>query len=189
MEHNNRKPPNMDYDNELNVRIMDRYYPEQTLKPNYNPVPAMTKYVEPEDVEKFIYEDRNIANDGYMYRPYDTSKVYYPGTSHAPVDYKLEARQIQTESILRGQHFKLYKKDRLQYMPEDKMTNSSPLFGEPEPYCSTCLSHSQVNLSNNVNDIRYNNILAPELFHNSTRSNRKDIMLPYKPDMYQEVHM
>ena len=35
---------NIDYDNELNTRINKRYFPSQSLQPNFSPVPTSTRY-------------------------------------------------------------------------------------------------------------------------------------------------
>ena len=40
----NHKVCNIEYDNELNVRLNTRYFPSQELQPNYNPRPASSKY-------------------------------------------------------------------------------------------------------------------------------------------------
>ena len=105
---------NIDYDNELNVRIMDRVKASQSLQPLYDPRPTSTKYT----LFKTTPEVDRSTEPLHQYKEYSTEETFHPG-SRGPVDYY--AKQIDKESTLRSQFAGLQKADAAVYVPE---TNS-----------------------------------------------------------------
>lgn len=102
---------NIDYDNELNVRIMERVQASQPLQPLYDPRPASTKYT----LFKTTPEPQKSTEPLHQYKEYSTEKTFHPG-NRGPVDYY--AKQIDQESTLRSQFAALQKADAAVYIPE-----------------------------------------------------------------------
>jgi len=102
---------NIDYDNELNVRIMERVQASQPLQPLYDPRPASTKYT----LFQTTPEPQKSTEPLHQYNEYSTEKTFHPG-NRGPVDYY--AKQIDQESTLRSQFAALQKADAAVYIPE-----------------------------------------------------------------------
>jgi len=102
---------NIDYDNELNVRIMDRVHASQPLQPLYDPRPASTKYT----LFHTTPEPDRSTEPVHQYKEYSTEKTFHPGC-RGPVDYY--ARQIDKETTLRSQFAALQKADAAVYVPD-----------------------------------------------------------------------
>ena len=102
---------NIDYDNELNVRIMERVQASQPLQPLYDPRPASTKYT----LFKTTPEPQKSTEPLHQYKEYSTETTFHPG-NRGPVDYY--AKQIDQESTLRSQFAALQKADAAVYIPE-----------------------------------------------------------------------
>ena len=102
---------NIDYDNELNVRIMERVQASQPLQPLYDPRPASTKYT----LFQTTPEPQKSTEPLHQYKEYSTEKTFHPG-NRGPVDYY--AKQIDQESTLRSQFAALQKADAAVYIPE-----------------------------------------------------------------------
>jgi hypothetical protein len=105
---------NIDYDNELNVRIMDRVQASHPLQPLYDPRPSSTKYT----FFQTTPEPDRSTEPLHRYKEYSPEQTFHPG-SRGPVDYY--AKKIDTESKLRSQFAALQKADAAVYVPE---TNS-----------------------------------------------------------------
>ena len=153
---------NIDYDNELNKRLQSRVFPSQNLQPNFDFRPTSTKY------QKFP------VHNNIKYEPlenkmkYNPEKVFYPGTSKAPVHYALD--NVDTESTLRNQFFALQRNDQAQYIPSlnSGLYKMNSNIGEKP---SNIDYNSPINIS--FNPDRCN--LAPNTFNNSTRYNLKNM--------------
>lgn len=164
---NRRSICNIDYDNQLNLRINNRVFPSQELQPNYDPRPQATKYTQ------FMTVDKNQRNEEKVelrnYNKFNTSQVFYTGDSKAPTQYYLDS--IDVESKLKNQFFALQKHDLAQYVPS---TNSSLYTNKQHGY-NEVPSKLEVNgLNYKINNNRNKCNLAPNLFNNSTRYNVKN---------------
>ena len=101
---------NIEYDNTLNKRLNDRYFPNQRLQPNLDPRPNSTKY------QKFPFinnEKPSVFLNKYPY--FNPEKTFYPGNAKAPIHFVMDS--VDTESRLRNQFFALQKNDQAQYIP------------------------------------------------------------------------
>ena len=88
---------NLQYDNELNTRINNRTFPSKHLQPNFDFRPTSTKY------QKFPVHDTTIYDNLKQTYSYDPHKLFYSGTSKAPIHYALNNDDV--ESKLRNQFF------------------------------------------------------------------------------------
>ena len=160
---NNHRVCNVEYDNELNQRLNTRYFPSQTLKPNFDPRPVQTKYT----LFQTLEEQPNANVSLNKYNNYTTKDVFYPGNSKAPVDFALD--NVDVESLLRNQYFALQKNDRAYYIPNvDSILyeHHSHLADKPKKE-----EFKKVNFKVNVDKCN----LAPNNFNNSTRYNLKNL--------------
>jgi hypothetical protein len=150
---------NLDYDNELNNRLKDRWVPSDTLQPLYDLRPVATKYTWFQTIE----ESPVTTVNQHQYLPYTPSKVFNPG-SRAPADFFLSS--IDQESRLRNQFMALQKGDQAVYVP----CTQSDLYNNPMDY------DKSKNIKE-VRDIKSREQKTPEkntdLFHNPTRTNIK----------------
>jgi hypothetical protein len=96
---------NIDYDNELNLRLSKRNIPSSPLQPLYDIRPVSTKYTLFHTVDK-----KEPQNTDYNY-----NNVFNPGF-RAPPNYYFQ--NIDRESILRNQFAALQKSDQSVYVPE-----------------------------------------------------------------------
>lgn len=156
---------NIDYDNELNLRMSDRLFPSMSLKPNLSPIPMSTKY------QKFPISQTPVFNEGLnSFKSFSTHKDFFPGTSKGPVDYALDS--VDVESRLRNQFFALQKNDQSVYIPSLR----SPLYTNP-PKMECGMPTQNDNLAS-IQNLQFNPDkcnLAPQFFNNSTRHNLKNL--------------
>ena len=96
---------NIEYDNELNVRISERNVPSSPLQPLYDIRPVSTKYTLFHTVDK-----KEPQNTNYNY-----NNVFNPGFRAPPNFY---FQNIDKESRLRNQFATLQKSDQSVYVPE-----------------------------------------------------------------------
>jgi len=125
---NQSKQSNLNYDNELNIRLENRNRPSQLLEPLYDFRPVSTKYTH---FQKEEPPHQNTLH--YSYNPYE---VFNPG-DRAPIDYFM--KNIDVESTLRSQFFALQKSPQVFYVPElnsqlyeDSMAYSPEFFSPTE---------------------------------------------------------
>jgi hypothetical protein len=148
---------NLDYDNELNNRLKDRWFPSDNLQPLYDFRPCSTKYTWFQTME----ETPSSSLNQVKYLPYTTSRVFNPG-SRAPVDFFLSS--IDQESRLRNQFMALQKSDQSVYVP----CTQSDLYNNP-------MVSNEKNNYKEVNNFSSREQKTPdknnELFHNPTRTN------------------
>lgn len=154
---------NIEYDNELNHRLNQRYFPSKELQPNFDPRPSCTKYT------LFHSNDNPIKSTEELrrYPEFKPHYTFYSGTSKAPVQQALQG--VDTESLLRNQFIALQKNDHAYYIP--------PL--ESDLYVSKSnVKDAQLNkdlyesIKNVVNpSSRCQQKLSPNIFNNSTRHN------------------
>ena len=164
MNNNTFKVCNIEYDNTLNKRIVDRYFPNQSLQPNLDPRPSSTKYQK----YPFIKIEKNSVNlNKYPY--FNPEKTFYTGNAKAPIHFVMDS--VDTESRLRNQFFALQKNDQAQYIPS---LNSS-LYNMNSPLQQRPNNSENYNKIENIafNPDKCN--LAPETFNNNTRLNLKNL--------------
>jgi len=144
---------NIDYDNELNIRINTRDLPSQPLRPLYEVRSVSTKYSFFQTIEERM--PSNIPT--IEYKPY-TTEVFNPGY-RGPVDFYM--REIDTEMKLRNQFMALQKGNQSVYVPS---LNSSlydfPLTEKRDKY-------SKTDTTSRIAPVN----LAPNQFYNQTRMN------------------
>ena len=154
---------NIEYDNTLNKRLNERYFPSQTLQPNLDPRPNSTKY------QKFPYisqETPSVNLNKYNY--FNPEKTFYTGNAKAPIFFAMD--NVDTESRLRNQFFALQKNDQAQYIPgmNSSLYNmKSNLQQKPHKYDN----YNKMELKFNPDKCN----LAPEQFNNNTRLNLKNL--------------
>ena len=154
---------NINYDNELNVRLNQRYFPSETLKPSFSFRPVSTKYSH----FQLFEEKAQSKEDLNKYKQYNPHHVFTPGNTKPPVEYFFN--NIDTESKLRNQFMALQKCDRAKYVPE--MTSSLYTYDKYIPIYS-------LNKETQISEIYHNPDrcnLAPNTFFNHTRNNLKNL--------------
>lgn len=158
---------NYNYDNELNLKINKRYFPSDSLQPNFDPRPLSTKY----SLLNFPLENKHIDNNStplISYDRYNNHKIFYPGNSRAPISHFLD--NIDTDTILKNQHRRLTARDGPNYIPHLK----SDLFLEKKYQ-----DNREPNLHKLPYDVRGTNNkkcdIAPNQYFNHTRYNVKNL--------------
>lgn len=154
---------NIDYDNELNKRLQSRVFPSRNLQPNFDFRPMSTKYQKFPVLNEVQYPKMENMNK------YNPEKVFYPGTSKAPVHYALD--NVDTESKLRNQFFALQRNDQAFYIPSvnSSLYNMHSKIGEKP---------KEIDNKGKINNLIFNPDrcnLAPKHFNNSTRYNLKNM--------------
>jgi len=144
---------NIEYDNELNNRLSTRWFPSNSLTPQFDERPVSTKYTFFQTVE----EKPIINTPKLQYVNYSPSNVFNPG-SRAPSDFFFN--NVDLESKLRNQFMALQKSNQSVYVPE--LTSS--LYENSYVYKK---EYSPTDCKTNVN----NNIVANNTFNNFTRYN------------------
>ena len=162
--YSNHRICNMDYDNELNVRMQERYFPSQELQPNFDPRPVQTKY------SQFHMVDKTPSTEDVplrMYPTFNTKDVFFTGNRKAPVQYGLS--QVDIQSTLGNRYMALQKNDHAVYIPPLK----SDLYAYPvETNVKTSAPNTFTTLyKKNIDKCN----LAPKVFNNSTRYNVQNI--------------
>lgn len=158
---------NLEYDNELNVRMNERYFPSSRLQPNFNPRPTSTKYVK-YPVNSDIFSQNGL----HSYKRYNPTQVFYPGTSKAPVEFALD--NVDVESNLRNQFMALQKNDQAKYIP----SSHSSLYSLMQYKTKITDYNTNQQKMHEISNIHFNPDrcnLAPDTFNNSTRVNLKNM--------------
>ena len=154
---------NIEYDNELNQRMNQRYFPSKELQPNFDPRPVSTKYT----LFHTLDSPPKTKEELRRYPEFQPQYTFYPGTTKAPVKHALQT--VDTESLLRNQYMALQKNDHAFYIPaleSDLYKNRSNLKDKPK---AEELYNPISGMPNHV--ARCQEKLAPNTFHNSTRHN------------------
>jgi hypothetical protein len=152
---------NVNYDNELNLRLNKRYFPDTGLKPVFDVRPVSTKYSHFQLMEERAAPKEQLLN----YKEYNPHQTFTPSDRKGPSEYFFN--NIDVESTLRNQFFALTKSDQSQYMP-DFNSNLYNTHSLPQ--------YNKVNTP--VENIHFNPDrcnLAPNSFHNHTRNNLKNL--------------
>ena len=141
---------NLEYDNELNNRLLPRNRPSVALQPLYNVRPTATKYTWFHSIDRKL----NVPTLSYDFNIYND---FNPG-DRAPINYFIQ--NIDKESQLRNQFMALQKSDQAAYVPELNSDLYKNKFSyEPIPFSVT----------NSVNERK----CQPEssVFYNHIRTN------------------
>ena len=154
---------NIEYDNALNKRMNQRYFPSQELQPNFDPRPTPTKYTQYQ-LHDSLHQS-NVSLRTYPY--YDALLVTNTGNTKGPVQYALN--KVDIESTLGNRYMALQKNDHAYYIPPIK----SDLYAYPLRTNQTSSENLEFkpSLVKNVDKLN----LAPSTFHNSTRLNLKNV--------------
>jgi hypothetical protein len=101
---------------EINAKIYSRVMPDTALKPNYDPRPIQTKYVqynENRNKNTNLLPDlsNNINKSFNQYLDYYPEVIFNPGNSRGPIDCYFS--NIEKENILRNQTQQLKKPNML----------------------------------------------------------------------------
>jgi hypothetical protein len=101
---------------ELNMRIMERNYPDVDLQPNFSPRPVMTKYT----LLSMIDQHKKPTVKLQPYLDYYPEVMFHPGNSRGPVSGYFN--RVDVENELRSQTRPLVGHDNMkkQYIPSLK---------------------------------------------------------------------
>jgi hypothetical protein len=155
---------NIDYDNELNQRIMSRIMPSQELAPAFSPRPEPTKYSQFKTHTKKL--TNNIPLRKYDY--FNTNNVFFTGNTKPPIQFALD--NVDLESRLRNQFFALQKNDQAFYIPD----TTSQLYNHDNKIQGLPNQHDTQKINYTIETNTKCN-LAPNTFNNSTRYNLKNL--------------
>lgn len=153
---------NIEYDNELNLRLQTRNIPSTHLKPLFDFRPTPTKYTWFNTVENTKMGSEPL----FTYNDYSPSNVFNPSQKGSTEFY---LKSIDTETKLQNRFMALQKSDQASYIPE----LTSVLYENPMAYQNVKFSYDSVNYDSR----KCNNNLAPSTFFNHTRTN---IRIPKK---------
>ena len=140
----------LNYDNELNTRIMKRNIPDQNMKPNYSFRPEPTKYSD----FKIIDKPKSGSVKLLKY-----SKVVFNPGDRGPTDQYFQNVDVETQ--LRSQYFALQKDSQAVYVPN----STSDLYINSMNYEKTYTSYK----ASDDYKIPLCKKLDPLMFNNSTR--------------------
>jgi len=125
---------NIEYDNQLNIRLQQRNIPDSQLRPLFDFRPTPTKYTLFHTVE-----DNAKSNEPlFTYNPYSPSTNFNP-SQKGTTDFYL--RSIDDESKLQNRFMALQKADQAVYIPE----LSSSLYECPMAFQKNSYYYDNVN--------------------------------------------
>jgi hypothetical protein len=156
---------NLEYDNELNLRLQARNIPSQSLTPLFDFRPTPTKYTWFGTIEEKKTADESLNRYG-EYSPY---KVFNPGC-RGPTQYYFNV--IDEESKLQHRFMALQKADQAVYVPE--MT--SQLYKNQNAFQKVQYANEEVSYPSR----QVNPDLDSGKFFNHTRTNLKQPRKPKK---------
>ena len=151
---------NIEYDNELNLRLQTRNIPSANLRPLFDFRPTPTKYSWFGSVE----DTRQGHEPLFTYSKYDPTKVFNP-SQKGSTDFYLNS--IDQESRLQNRFMALQKADQAVYVPE----LSSTLYEDKMAYKKALYECENVNYESR----KVKESLAPSQFFNHTRTNLKTV--------------
>lgn len=151
---------NIEYDNELNLRLQQRNIPDSHLKPLFDFRPTPTKYT----LFNTVDESQKCSESLFTYPPYSPSSNFNPSQKGTTEFY---LRSIDDESKLQNRFMALQKADQAVYVPE----LSSSLYEDSMAYQKNSYYYNNVDYGSR--QPKYD--LAPSKFYNHTRTNLKNI--------------
>ena len=165
----NSRVCNINYDNELNIRLNKRYFVDKSIEPQFEPRSESTKYTD------FNTYKQLPKIETLKYEIYDPTKTMYTGTRKPQINYYFD--NIDIENKLRNQFFALQKNDRAFYIPDTKSSLYKNDDNSIVKYDIKKTNENNLKEINNISSSLYNcnNILETKLFNNVTRNNVKNI--------------
>lgn len=149
---------NIEYDNELNLRLQKRIIPDNGLKPLFDFRPTPTKYTLFNTVE----DSKKLNEPLFSYQDYSPSTNFNP-SQKGTTDFYLKSIDVETK--LQNRFMALQKADQATYIPE----LTSTLYDMPMAYQK---SFSCEGVNYESKQPKYN--LAPSNFYNHTRTNLRN---------------
>jgi hypothetical protein len=156
----------MERTTELDERILDRMFPSEALKPNYDPRPISTKY----SVFPSLSGRKPIDTKLNNYNDYNVHETFNPGNSKAPPGGFL--KYVDNESYLRNQSIALQKgAEQGYYVPQ----STSELFNDYKVRSEHKIQpYPKLFEKTTYNNPRTHNVglmnIGKDLFHNNTRT-------------------
>jgi hypothetical protein len=145
---------NIEYDNELNLRLQKRNIPDTQLRPLFDFRPTPTKYTHFGMVEDY----KKSTEPLFTYADYSPSTNFNPSHKGTTEFY---LKSIDQESKLQNRFMALQKSDQAVYVPE----LSSSLYENSMAYQKTQYAGENVNYESR----KPKGDLAPNQFFNHTR--------------------
>lgn len=157
---------NIDYDNELNIRLSARNEPSQPLQPQFSLRPISTKYALLPIVDRVM--PCKVPLEKYpIYQP---GQVFNPGNNIAP--WSGFAINVDVESTLRSQVMALQRNEQSVYIPSsDSDMYENEVSGRQEQQPFPRLFQHPPFQSFNPNTCN----VGKDIFHNSTREQRLNL--------------
>jgi hypothetical protein len=158
--------------NELNTRIQSRQFPDNSLRPNFDPRPVPTKY------SIFPIIDRKSIPDTPIHMYLDNSGFVPTSTSGPPKPF---LENIDTESILRNQTVALqHGAEQGVFVPTSKSDlYMNPIFANPyyantfiQPYPELFTKPALTNTNHEIKD----QPIGKQLFYNNTRTQLRNMI-------------
>lgn len=149
---------NIQYDNELNIRLQQRNIPDTALKPLFDFRPTPTKYT----LFNTLEDSSKSKEPLFTYSEYSPAGVFNPSQKGTTEFY---LKSIDVETKLQNRFIALQKADQAVYVPE--LTSS--LYDMPMAYRKS-FSYEGVNYQ--TKPLKYD--LAPSQFYNHTRTNLRN---------------
>ena len=157
---------NIEYDNELNLRLCARNEPSRPLQPQFSLRPVSTKYALLPIVDTVI--PSSVPLDTYpIYQP---GQVFNPGNNMAP--WSGFATNIDVESTLRSQFMALQRNEQSVYIPSsDSDMYQAEVSGrqEKQPFPGLFQPTSFSSFNPNTCNV------GKDIFHNPTREQRLNL--------------
>lgn len=149
---------------ELNLRLVDRQFPDSPLAPNIDVRPVQTKYTKFSVLDKHPYS----KVESNKFSSYEIKNNFNPGSDKAPVSGYFS--NVDLESDLRNQKYALQKgAHQNAYIPSSK----SDLYKTEVVYRPSTQTHpllfKKPSIETNTNNIESSNIGKNKLF-NHTRT-------------------
>jgi hypothetical protein len=150
---------------ELNERILGRFYPDMPLQPNLNVRPVPTKYSHFPIIDRIPFTNESILKIPY----YSMETNFTPSTSRGPIDGYFS--NVNLESSLRNQYFGLQRgAPQFEYIPSSqsdlyKVDIATPSRVEQQPYPG--LFNIQSNIITSESKLDAN--IGADRFFNNTR--------------------
>ena len=157
---------NIDYDNELNVRLSVRNEHSRPLQPQFSLRPVSTKYALLPIIDMVVPSSVPLE----VYPIYQPGKVFNPGNNVAP--WSGFATNVDVESTLRSQFMALQRNEQSVYIPSsdsDMYQNDVSGRQEKQPFPGLFQPTSFSSFNPNTCNV------GKDIFHNPTREQRLNL--------------
>lgn len=153
---------------ELNERILGRFYPDMPLQPNINVRPVPTKYSHFPIIDRMPFTNEPILKIPY----YSMETNFTPANSRGPIDGYFS--NVNTESSLRNQYFALQRgAPQFEYIPSSQSDLYKVDVGNPssrieeQPYPGLFNRNQSSNIV--TTDSKLDKKVGSDYFFNNTR--------------------